>query len=271
MGKPSVLISALAALGALLTVTAPAFATEHRFAFTYESGVLEPGAAEIEPWTTFRIGREHFYNRIDNRLEFELGLTERLQTSLYWNFSAHAADVESPSGPIVREREFELEGVSSEWKYKLSDPVADALGSALYLEGTLGPGEAEIEGKLILDKQVGRWLFASNLVFEHEWNFEAPGTPEREIGLELPLGATYFVTPSFTAGLEIRPAAEIKGGELETVAVYAGPTISTAYDRWWLAFSVLPQVFSPKNEESETFDLEDNERVRVRLLLGFHL
>jgi hypothetical protein len=255
-----------------LLVAPTASATERRFAFTYETGVLQPGEAELEPWTTFRVGRERYYSRIDNRLEFELGLTERLQTSLYWNFNTLAADEEDPAtGQVTRRSDFEFTSVSSEWKYKLSDPVADALGSALYLEAGLGPVQAEIEAKLLLDKQVGKWLLATNAVFEHEWGFAVTGETEREIELELPLAAAYFLTPSFTAGVEVVPVAEIKGGELEMVDFYAGPTVSASYAAWWLAFAVLPQVFSAKNEEDETLDLEDGEHLRARVIMGFHL
>jgi hypothetical protein len=260
-------------LGLTVTLLAPvAGATERRFTFTYESGVLPAGAAEIEPWTTFRLGRENYYSRVDNRLEFELGLSERLQTSIYLNTTALAADVEDPvTGEETRVSDFEFTTVSSEWKYKLSDPVADSLGSALYLEGAYGPVEAAIEAKLIFDKQIGKWLLAGNAVFEHEWEFAEAGETERAIELELPLGVAYFVTPSFTAGLEVLPSGELVDGELETVQFYAGPTVAAAYDSWWLAFSVLPQVFSPKNEEDESLDLEDGEHLRARLLLGFHL
>jgi hypothetical protein len=250
----------------------PASATERHFAFTYETGVLQPGEAEFEPWTTFRVGRERYYSRVDNRLEFELGLTERLQTALYWNFSTRAADSEDlGTGQVTRDYSFDFATVASEWKYKLSDPVADALGSALYVEGALGPVEAGIEAKLLLDKQLGKWLLATNLVFEHEWEFAVPGRTVREIELELPLAIAYFVSPSFSAGLELVPTAEIYDGELETIAFYAGPSIGAAYDSWWLSLALLPQVFSPKNLSDETFDLDHGEHLRARLLLGFHL
>lgn len=270
MLRRSCLASALAL--ALVHLTTPASATERRFAFTYESGVLLPGEAELEPWTTFRVGRDDYYSRIDKRLEFELGLTDRLQTALYWNFTTLAADEEdAATGSVTRDYSFEFTTVASEWKYKLTDPVADALGSALYLEGALGPVEAALEAKLIVDKQVGRFLLAGNAVFEHEWEFAEPGETEREIELELPLAAGYYVTPSFTAGVEVVPMAELSDGELETVMIYAGPTISAAYDSWWLTLAALPQVFSPKNEADDSLDLEHGEHLRARLLLGFHL
>src|SRR6187402_675980 len=134
-------------IGAFLSAASSAFATERHFTYNYESGVLAPGHVELEPWTTVRVGREDFYSRIDNRLEFELGLSERLQSSLYLNTTATAQDVTDADGITARQRSFELSGISSEWKFKLTDPVADAFGSALYLEGSYGNSEAELEGK----------------------------------------------------------------------------------------------------------------------------
>ncbi|HEX6764409.1 MAG TPA: hypothetical protein VF103_03005, partial [Polyangiaceae bacterium] len=93
---------ASAAFAGALAVSGRAAATERHFAFTYETGVLGPGEAEIEPWTTFRVGREHYYSRIDNRLEFEFGVVKNLQTSLYWNFERVTADERDPvTGGLV--------------------------------------------------------------------------------------------------------------------------------------------------------------------------
>lgn len=258
-------------LGACLSITSLASATERHFTYSYESGVLAPGQVELEPWTTVRVGRDDFYSRIDNRLEFELGLTARLQSSLYFNTSALAEDVTDADGITARQRSFELSGISSEWKFKLSDPVADAFGSALYLEGTYGNSEAELEGKLIFDKHIKKFVFAGNLLGELAWEFPEPGETHKEVVLEADLGAAYFITKSVTIGLEMRPTAVVEDGELESVAIYGGPTLSTAHAGWWAALSVLPQLYSPKNEQGKTFDLEHNERVQARLLLGMQL
>jgi hypothetical protein len=63
------------------------------------------------------------YVGLDHRVEFEVGLTNRLQTSFYLNFSAER--VGKTSSGLVSD------GVSSEWKYKFTDPVADPVGSRL--------------------------------------------------------------------------------------------------------------------------------------------
>jgi hypothetical protein len=59
---------------------------------------------------------------MDNRLEFELGVADGLQTAWYFNWSSTTQDEDG-----VRVRESSFKGVSNEWELKLSDPVADAL------------------------------------------------------------------------------------------------------------------------------------------------
>ena len=236
----------------LAVAAAPAAASERHFTYTYESAVLRPGAWEIEPWGTFRLGRSDFYSRFDSRVETELGVTDRLQTALYLNLKAVTADT-----PLGRSSSTELEGVSSEWKLKLADPVADRAGV-----------ELELEGKLILDKRAGRLLGAVNLVAEHEWSFEEPQT-ERETALELDAAACWFLTPAFTAGLELRSHTVLPpAGEPTRSALFLGPTVSYATRGWWLAASVLPQVRALAGASDGHLDLEEHERVEVRVLFG---
>jgi len=242
---------------------AAAAASERHFTYTYESGVLRPGGREIEPWNTFRLGKSDFYSRLDTRLEVELGLTDRLQTALYLNFKAVAADT-----PLGRTSTTELQGISSEWKLKLSDPVADRVGVALYGELSAGPSEMELEGKLILDKRVGRLLGALNLVAEQEWEFEEEGT-ERETVLEVDAAACWFLTPRLTAGLELRSRTVLLPGEEPTrSALFLGPTVSYAKEGWWVAASVLPQIRALAGASDGRLDLEEHERVEVRVLFG---
>lgn len=263
---------ALSCWAALSCITVSAGATDRRFAFNYESGVLAPGEAEFEPWTTVRAGREHHYAAFEQRLEFELGLVPNLQTSLYWNFGASSESVlDAATGDRVRVSSSHFQSLSSEWKYKLSDPLADPLGFAVYFEGSYGPDEAELEGKLIFDKQAHNLLFAANLVAEQEWEFEGDET-ESEQKFSLTLGAGIFATPSLVLGVEaISSTTRLAGGELESSTLYAGPTLAYAADRYWLVLSATPQVFAPKSESGDSLDLDHGEHVRARALLGFHL
>lgn len=264
-------LAAAVCASTLVLVPGEGSANTRRFSYTYESATLAAGDAEFEPWTTLRAGREGFYRRFDHRLEYEAGLTDAWLGALYLNFSSIA----SGSG-AERESTFEYEGVSFETKYKLSDPVADALGSALYLELTTSALEAELEAKLILDKRFGDFLAAANVVGAQEWELEAEGTA-REAELELDLGLAYLVTPAFSAGLEVRNANTFTPEEgFEHSALFAGPTVSYASRGWWVTASVQPQLVAWKSgEEGETngssLELDDHERIEARVLLGFHL
>lgn len=264
--------TALSLFCALSAMTASARATDRRFAFSYESGVLAPGEVEFEPWTTVRAGREHHYAAFEQRLEFELGLVPNLQTALYWNFGATSESVlDEATGSRVRTSSTRFQSLSSEWKVKLSDALADPLGFALYIEGSYGPEEAELEGKLILDKQVQNLLLAANLVGEQEWEFAEDAT-ESEQKFALTLGAGYFATPSLVVGLEaISSTTLVEGGEVESSTVHVGPSLAYAADRYWLVLGTVAQVFAPKAESGDSLDLEHGEHVWARALLGFHL
>jgi hypothetical protein len=258
---------ALVPLAALLAID-EARANERHFTFTYESAVLPRGGKELEIWSTPRIGRGDYYSRFDQRAELEVGVTDRLQTALYLNFTAVTAAV---PGTDELASEFSFGGVSSEWKYKLLDPVADALGLALYGEVTGSTDELELEAKLILDKQIGRTLIAANLVAEQEWEFEADET-HRETILELDLAIAWRITAGFTAGIEVRNHNEIVEDEgFEHSALFAGPVISYATEEWWIALTVMPQLPALYHHDGDTTVLDEHEKVNARLLFSFHL
>lgn len=255
------------ALGAaLITLASPfavARASDRQFAYTYGSSVLGPDEVEFEPWTTARLGRAEFYRRFDERLEFEAGLSERLQTSLYLNFSA------TGQGPAAaRSSAFEFEGISSEWKFKLTDPVAHPLGSALYAEVTMNALEADLEGKLILDKRVGPFLAALNLVGEREWSLEH-ATAAQETAVEVDAAFAWLVRHNLSLGLEARSVNVL--GPAGRSVLFAGPALSYSTKAWWAALAFQPQLIALRGATNGRLNLEDQERLEARLLLGFHL
>ncbi|MCA9598741.1 MAG: hypothetical protein KC776_35765 [Myxococcales bacterium] len=248
---------------AVLTLPAVAAANDRHFTYTYETAVLPPGARELEVWTTWRAGRERYYSRFDHRLELEVGVAKNLMTSLYINFTGLTEEDDTGQ----RASEFEYEGVSNEWKLKLSDPVADAVGFGLYGEVTAAPSEYEAEAKLLFDKRVGDVLIAMNLVGESEWKVQKDET-ETELAVTPVAGVSYIVNPSFSAGVEIQNENVIEEGELEHSVLSAGPVISYSTETWWTTLTFLPQITDFKKGG---IDDEAHERVQVRLLLSSHL
>jgi len=267
-------------LACLLSATAlgagPAAASERAFVYTQESRVLAPGDSELEPWTTFRLGRERYFSRLDARLELEHGLLPGLQAALYWNFSTQSQDVvQDPlTGEIERVSESEFSGASFELKYQLSDPSADLLGSALYLESTLGPRETEIEGKLIADLYVGKLLLAANLGAEYELEpiRNEEGTElETALTLEPALGAAFLLPHGFSLGLELRAPLGLTGEE-KSSTLFGGPVVGWVDRGFWASLGVQPQLvaFSESSPDSH-LDLSNHERLQVRLIAGWQL
>jgi hypothetical protein len=267
------LVAPLASSVALLSQ--PAAATNRSFVYTQESRVLAPGESELEPWTTFRVGRSRYYSAIDGRLELEHGAAPGLQLAFYWNFSTQTQDVvqDSLTRELIRVSESEFASVSAELKYQMSDPTADALGSALYLETTLGPRESELEAKLIADRSIGKWLLAANLSAELELEpvRDVEGSElETALVLEPALAAAYQFSHG-SIGLELRAPLGV-AGEAESATLFAGPVARYSDRGFWLALGVQPQLAAFSGQSSGSrLDLNDHERLEVRLLTGFVL
>src|SRR6185295_11207794 len=109
------------------------------------------------------------------------------------------ADPATPGATIDSQS---FDGISSEWKYKVLDPVANPVGLAFYQEYTVHTDEFEWETKLILDKKFGKNLIAYNFVIEPEWEF-MPGDTEMTLVMENDLGVTHLFSDAFSAGFEI--------------------------------------------------------------------
>jgi hypothetical protein len=252
-----------------LALCSAASANERHFTYLYETAVLPPGGREIEVSNTLRFGRDQYYSALDHRLEFEAGITEHVMSSFYLNWN----DVSNGNGS-----QFEWQGISNEWKWKLSDPVADPVGFALYGELSYANEEFELEAKTLFDKKVGNLLLAANLVAEGEYVTGVNETDLEEIELEADLGASYAITPHFSAGLELRNHNEIakESGsdemEWEHSALFLGPNLSYATENWWVTFTVLPQLPALMKEEGGSmFVLDEHEKLNARLLFSFHL
>ncbi len=261
-------------LAQILILAGTASANEHHFGYVYESGVLAPGAKELEEYNTLRAGRQDYYSALDHRLSFEVGVAEHLMTAFYLNFGNATFN---PGDDTLRS-EFAWQGVSNEWKWKLMDPVADPVGLALYAELTFNTDGMELEPKLILDKRLGPWLLAANLLGEFEYAADADGMVLEEIAPDLTLGVSRELDHGMHAGLELRnhnailKQAESGGFSHEFSALYLGPVFSYATQSWWMTLSVLPQwpALSKKSGGS-ILELDDGEKINARLLFSFHI
>ena len=268
------LAASLVASAALFSSSAKA--GERSFVYTHESRVLAPGESELRPWSTFRAGRSRYYSALDGRLQFARGVAPGLQLALYWNFATETQDVvqDSLTRELQRVTSSEFASVSGELSYQLSDPAADVLGSALYLQTSLGPRQGALIAKVILDRSVGKWLLAANL--GAELAFAPVRNPEGSeletaLVLEPSLAAGYALPHGVGLGLELRAPLGV-AGQAGSSALFGGPVVRFAGQNCWAALGVQPQLvaFSGQSKDSR-LDLNERERLEVRLLAGFRL
>lgn len=250
-------------------------AQDRFFARTYTSNVLPKGAVDIEFWHTSRMGHEgHFFHAQVQRIELEFGLGNNIQTSVYFN-RYQTRFSETADGTTVSN---EL-GFSNEWKWKLSDPSANKIGFAIYGEwGVKGGDELEFETKLILDKYVGKNLFAFNGVFEFEKEFEWNGNKLDAGGWEAPvefdLGYQYFVKPTLGIGFEIRNHNEmVPGNGWEHSVIFGGPTVNFRNNKWFIIVNYQPQWGNVRKTDTAPFSkvLDKHERAEARIIVGISL
>ena len=256
----------------ILSVAANLNAQDRFFAYTYNSNVLPKGRIDLEMWHTSRFGHKgQFYHAQDQRMEFEMGLGKNVQTAFYFNrFQKRFS--EGTDGTTVSN---EI-GFSNEWKWKLSDPATNKLGLALYGEwGIKGGDEVELESKIILDKYIGKSLFAFNAIVEYEKEFEWEDgrikSDESESPIEFDLAYLYNLKPGWGIGFEIRNRNDIaKGKGWENSVLYAGPTINYRTSNWFVIVNYQPQLTNFHKTVYAPFSkvLDEHERTEARILLG---
>lgn len=240
------------ALAAVVLAGTPARADSRRFAWTYDSGTMPRGVAEYEQWFTWRTARDSDakYDRLELRQEVEYGLTDRLQVALYladWRYTRTSGGSDT-----------ELRGTAAEVTWNLSDPVRTPLGVALYGEVQFDSRRFAAEGKLLLEKQAGAWVFAYNAVVESEWEGQDWGENNGE--LQQLLAASRAASPRLSLGAEFLHEVGVANWERTGDSVFCGgPCANLLVGRgWWLTAAPLWQLS----------DLADEPNLRLRLLAG---
>lgn len=254
---------------------ATAQAQDRYFGRTYTTNILPKGAIDLEFWHTSRFGHKgQFFHAQDQRMEVEVGLGKNVQTAFYFNrFQKRFS--EGPEGTTTSNEV----GFSNEWKVKLSDPVANKLGFALYGEwGIKGGDELELETKVILDKVVGKSLFAFNGVYEFEKEFEWEDGKVKSDGYEMPveldLAYMYNVNKNVGIGFELRNHNEIAKGEgWEHSVLFGGPTLNYRGNRWFVIANYQPQWVNLRKTDVAPGNkvLDEHERAEARILIGISL
>ena len=203
-------------------------ADDQPFLTLYSTDIDTQAEKEVEQWLGWKTGQTgKSYNEFTSRSEFEYGITDELQGSLYLNYDWSR---EREGGGPADTQSFA--GVSGELIYQVMNVYFDPFGLAFYLEPTYSGPERSIETKILLQKNFFndtlRLVFNTN--FEDRWNHEQ-GHRAKTSGLEFDTGLAYNITPELSAGIEFDNERDYEGliigtpSSQQTSAFYIGPTI----------------------------------------------
>lgn len=237
-----------------LVATTPAQAAERLFTYVYDVTTQPVGTREFEQYVTWKTDKDTDpgYDKIEFKTELEFGVTENLELGVYlaeWSYE---------DGGSVSDDGVEFDTVALRAIYNLTNPTTDTIGSALYGELVFGGEKIAIEGGILLQKNVDRWVFAYNAIMEAEW--ESAHYNEDKGVFEQSAGVSYQFSPAFSAGAEI--LHEVDFDDWDTTgpnAVYLGPNAAYRSGKWWATVTPMFQVT----------DVAGEPNFQVRMIFGF--
>lgn len=246
----SAALRSVAFLAPVLALAATAAADPRPFTFNTDTYPMGKGDWEYEQWVTYSVSKEDEsdYQRFVFRHEFEFGVADNFDLAVYlptWRYE----DSEDFSG--TRFGSVDIEGI-----VYLSNPVTDFVGFGIYNEIKIGEESLGFEHKLLLQKDVGNWIFVYNLVLETELE-GVFGEEENEVEGEIAhtLGVSYAIAPGLFLGGEGIVESEYEDwSEYEGTTVYAGPAFSyQKNERFW--FTLTPTYQLTDNEDAADFNV----------------
>jgi len=242
----------LSTLCLLLLLPVSCFAGARHFTFIYEAPTSAPGSFESENWVTgLRTTNPERSDQVAFRHEIEIGVTDRLQASIYladWFYENDPAH----SGFTYSDSAIEL-------IYNVTNPVINPIGLSVYQEYKAGDRLFEWESKLIAQKNFGPLILAYNATLEAVW--EGSGLTARSGELQQALGASYEISPRLSAGIELlqefvfpdwRDREHIRN-------VFVGPNVSYRRGKWFVTTTALAQATNTPGEAD----------FQVRTIFGF--
>jgi hypothetical protein len=212
-------------------VATPALADRRTFVRAYEYATQPQGNLEVEIWNDVDSPKAPFSvadSLITQRLELEYGLTDHWDVALYHVFEQGSPD-RTP---------FHFASWRLETRYRFAEKNVWPVDVEVYLEGERPAAldePFELEEKLILEKDFGRFALVANLVGEQKL---ARGDRRGHLW-EVDLGARLEVTPRLRLAAEYWNIQESAGsGPVVKNSSYFGPSFSVAADRFWLQAGV---------------------------------
>jgi hypothetical protein len=249
----------LAFAAALIVSATVASADPRPFTFSNDTYPMGKGDFEFEHWTTWKshTDEDDSFNRVDFREEFEFGVTDNFDLAVYlptWRYE----DSDDEDG-------LSFQSVDVEAIVYLSNPATDVVGFGIYNEVKIGDDSLGFETKLLVQKDVGNWVFLYNLVFETglEGVFNDAGE-ENEVEGELKhtFGVAYGLPNNvFVGGEAVIESVYDDWSTYEGTSVYAGPVISLQnLGNFWVT---ITPTFLLTQEDSDEPDFN------VRAIVGY--
>jgi hypothetical protein len=226
----------------VLGFTMPTQGGERVFTSVYEAQTSPEGTLEYEQWVTWKTHKQADteYQGFDFRHEVEYSVSDNWMVALYlsdWQVERTAEDGTST----------QWNNVAAETIYMFLNPSVDPVGLAGYLEVKGGDNLFTLEGKLLVQKNIGRWMAAWNGVLEAEWEGD-----EQNGVLEQTAGVSYEVMPSLRVGAELKHEVEYADwSEQEEPEFYLGPNVSYRTGRWFA--TITPSIQLTNNEENPDY------------------
>jgi hypothetical protein len=237
-----------AALAALVLVASTTFAqaSARPFTFSYDTYAIGKGNFEYEQWTTWKTHKpeEHGFDSFEFRHELEYGVADNFTLSLYlpnWSYE----DSHEKKGT-------HFDSVGLEAIVYLTNPVKDPIGIGLYQELDVGDHTLEIETKLLLQKDIGKWTFVYNMILETEIEGVFSSSSDSEVTGEFnhTLGVQYALRPNLFVGAEALLEFEYENwSRYEKTNFFAGPVIHwRANEHFWITATAMFQITNQADE-----------------------
>lgn len=265
--------------GLAVALIRPVWADDQPFITLYTTDIDTQYEKEVEQSLSWLHQKPHqAFNGWLFRTELEYGITDDLQVSGYFNYEWERG---SPHPPVGPDETFHATSVSGEVIYRLLNPYFDPFGLAVYFEPTYGDNTRELEGKILLQKNVfnDNLRLAVNINFEDVWE-RAYGEWNKGSAIEFFAGAAYNITPEFSIGGEFNNENDFDGlfgnSHIATNAYYLGPTVSYIAAPFVFDLGVQFQMPWASDHTGEAAALSngflsDAERTRVGLRVSMDL
>jgi hypothetical protein len=225
----------------IMCPTTAAHASARHFTNIYEAVTSAPGSVDVENWVTWsRTTNPQRVDEVDSRHEFEFGITDKFQASVYVADWFYAADPEHCG--------FTYSDSAVELIYNLTNPVVDPVGLSIYEEIRAGDRVFELESKVIAQKDLGPLILAYNATLEAVW--QGTGLQDRQGEFQQALGASYEISQRLSIGVEMlhefvfpewRDNQRIRN-------FFIGPNVSFRHRNWFVTVTALAQATDTVDE-----------------------